>query len=122
MTPSDDMAPLIASENARWIRATDTLVAQLRSKMYVNADIAAGLHDFYLFSLAMIDITTHSFPSKELVKKMNRILPLLPRSYRQTITVGDLTDDERKRIEKRVAERSRMFTASPKRKRRKHRI
>ena len=117
MAPSDDMAPLIASENARWIRATDTLVAQLRSKRYENADLAAGLNDFYLFSLAMIDVTAHSFPSKELVEKMSRILPLLPRSYRQTITVGDLTDVELKRIEKRVAKRMGLSTASPKRRR-----
>ena len=117
ITPSDDMAPLIASENARWIRVTDTLIAQLRSKRYENAHMASGLHDFYLFSLAMIDVTAHSFPSKELVEKMSVILPLLPRNHRQKVTAADLTDVELKRIEKRIAKRWNLSTASPKQKR-----
>lgn len=95
----------IASQNERWTRITDAVLAQLRSKNFKNAELAASLNSFYLYSLALVECSRYTFPNTTLVNKLSKLLPLLPRVYRQTITTQDLTEAEMGRIMKRITKR-----------------
>lgn len=116
LTASDDDAAEIAAENERWSRIADALLAQLKSKQDGNADVAHHLHNFYLYSLAMLEPSPRTFPSTSLVRKLSQLLPLLPRAFRQTGTWQDLTDAEAKRLVRRIAKR---FDLGPEPERRK---
>lgn len=113
---SDDAAEEIDSENARWSRLVDSLLAQLKSKNDKNADVAHHLHNFYLYSMATLECSPRTFPSTSLAQKMSKLLPLLPRAFRQTVTWQDLTDAEAKRMVRRIAKR---FDLGPEPKKRK---
>ena len=102
---SDEFARAIDSSNKRWSKIADALLAQLRARDYRNADLAAALHDFYLYSMAMLDCTPATFPNTALVQTLAKFLPLLPREFRQTITVQDLTPMELERVGKRIERR-----------------
>jgi hypothetical protein len=105
---SDETAGEVAAENERWGDATTLLCTQLRSGNHANVDIAAGLNDFYHHSMAVMDCTRYTFPNLVLVSKLSRVLPLLPREYRQRVTFQDMTPNEIHRIERRIAKRFNM--------------
>ena len=105
----------ISAQNAKWSRIADTLYAQLRARMFEHADVAASLHSFYLYSMAMMDCNRYTFPTPELNEKISRLLPLLPRGHRQTITIHDLTEKELNSVKDRIAKRFDMGM-SPKKK------
>ena len=102
---SDNTIVKISSENERWSHVADTLLAQLKSKNFDNADVASGLNEFYLYSLAVMECSPFTFPNMTLINKLSELLPLLPRQYRQTITFQDLTQAEIERVEKRMTRR-----------------
>ena len=105
MMISDDTVVEISLENDRWSRIADTLLAQLKSKNFKNADIASALNEFYLYSLAVMECSQYTFPNTTLINKLSKLMPLLPREYRQTITFQDLTEAEIERIGKRIVKR-----------------
>jgi hypothetical protein len=102
---SDDTIVEISLANDTWSRIADTLLAQLRSKNLKNADIASGLNEFYLYSMAVMECSNYTFPNTALINKLSKLMPLLPREYRQTITFKDLTEAEIERIGRRIAKR-----------------
>ena len=113
MVPSEDDAATIAQLNDVWGEVVDTVVARLRSKQDDVLELATDLHGFYAFSRAMIpQLSRHSFPSTELARKLKRILPLLPRAYRPTATLQDLSTEELSRLTARISSKY-QFVHSP---------
>ena len=102
---SDEDAALIHDENEKLSKRVDALLAQLRSGNLRNVEEASVIHDFYMFSMAMMDCSRFTFPDLTLGKKINNIFPLLPREFRTKVTMTDLTDKEIEKAIKRVSKR-----------------
>lgn len=102
---SDDMSSEIARNNEFYNSRVDSLLLQLRHKDYKNVEEAAALHDFYMYSLGMMECDYMTFPNTKLVNKLTKLYPLLPRSYRVRVTMQDLTPGEIDKAMRRVAKR-----------------
>lgn len=103
----------IGIQNEKWDHIVDTLIAQLRAGIVKNADIASSVHDFYMYSMAVMECSRYTFPSTHLVTKISKLFPLLPREFRQKVNIRDLTYTEKERIMKRIERRLGMMSSPP---------
>lgn len=104
----EDLAEEIHFLNEEWSDITDTLIAQLRSQNFENAELAVHLDDFYSYSLGQIECTRNTFPNRSLVAKLGKLFPLIPREMRHKVTFRDVSEDELDRIMRRIEKRQRL--------------
>ena len=102
---SDETAKEIVESNEAVSKRAESLLAQLRSGNMKNVEEAAVLHDFYMYSLSVMECNAMTFPSMKVANKLSKLYPHLPRSFRQTVTMRDLTEAEMERAMKRIAKR-----------------